>query len=234
MTIIYSPEFNSTSYINLEQRQGQLLGLKVCGSTELLSELELRAGIAVQELSEPERLIAFHESLSKNVTGTIFAESFKTDEVGVARQLMAWTDNLLMAGWKADTEDDSDKLKALAKTPDTEDYSDKLKALAKIAKGVLGKYVAQRWQDLTTYLKDHTIFQKDDVIEVHTEDLIPAVIKSTLEQLAHQATVNYVTNEGQIPTDFRVYQFKTRDKAYQWYLSSPGGQSYHHYARREE
>lgn len=205
MTIIYSPEFNSTSYINLEQRQGQLLGLKVCGSTELLSELELRAGIAVQELSEPERLVAFHESLSKNVTGTIFAESFKTDEVGVARQLMAWTDNLLMAGW----------------TPDTEVDSDKLKALAKIVKGVVGKHVAQRWQDLTTYLKDHTIFQKDDVIEVHTEDLIPAVIKSTLEQLAHQATVNYVTNEGQIPTDFRVYQFKTRDKAYQWYLSSP-------------
>lgn len=49
MKIIYSPEFNSTSYINLEQRQGQLLGLKVCGSTELLSELELRAGIVAME-----------------------------------------------------------------------------------------------------------------------------------------------------------------------------------------
>ncbi len=205
MKIIYSPEFNSTSYINLKQRQGQLLGLKVCGSTELLSELELRAGIVAMEQSEPERLVAFHESLSKNVEGTIFEKSFKTDEVGVARQLMAWTDNLLMAGW----------------TPDTKVDSDKLKALAKIVKGVVGKHVAQRWQDLTTYLKSHTIFQKDDVIEVHTEELIPAVIKSTLEQLAHQATVNYVANEGQIPTDFSVYHFKTRDKAYQWYLSQP-------------
>ena len=205
MKIIYSPEFNSTSYINLKQRQGQLLGLKVCGSTELLSELELRAGIVAMEQSEPERLVAFHESLSKNIKGTIFEESFKTDEVGVARQLMAWTDNLLMAGW----------------TPDTKVDSDKLKALAKIVKGVVGKHVAQRWQDLTTYLKSHTIFQKDDVIEVHTEELIPAVIKSTLEQLAHQATVNYVANEGQIPTDFSVYHFKTRDKAYQWYLSQP-------------
>ena len=72
MTIIYSPEFNSTSYINLQQRQGQLLGLKVCGSTELLSELELRAGIVALEQSEPERLVAFYESLSKNVEGTIF------------------------------------------------------------------------------------------------------------------------------------------------------------------
>ena len=205
MTLIYSPEFNSTSYINLQQRQGQLLGLKVCGSTELLSELELRAGIVALEQSDPERLVAFHESLSKNVKGTIFEESFKTDEVGVARQLMSWTDNLLMTGW----------------TPETEVESDKLKALAKIVKGVVGKHVVQRWQDLTTYLKNHTIFQKDDVIEVHTEELIPSVIKSTLEQLDKQATVNYVTNEGQMPTDFRVYHFKTRDKAYQWYLSQP-------------
>ena len=139
MNIIYSPEFNSTSYINLQQRQGQLLGLKVCGSTELLSELELRAGITELEQSEPERLVAFHESVKKNVTGTIFEESFKTDEVGVARQLMAWTDSLLMAGW----------------TPDTTIESDKLKALAKIAKGVIGKHVAQRWQDLSAYLKEH-------------------------------------------------------------------------------
>ena len=205
MTIIYSPEFNSTSYINLQQRQGQLLGLKVCGSTELLSELELRAGIVALEKSEPERLVTFHESLKNNVKDTIFEESFKTDEVGVARQLMAWTDNLLMTGW----------------TPDTEIESDKLKALAKIVKGVVGKHVAQRWQDLTTYLNSHTIFETDDMIEVHTEELIPAVIKSTLEQLAKQATINYVTNEGKMPTDFKVYHFKTRDKAYQWYLSQP-------------
>ena len=205
MTIIYSPEFNSTSYINLKKREGQLLGLKVCGSTELLSELELRAGIVAMEQSEPERLVAFHESLKNNVEDTIFEESFKTDEVGVARQLMAWTDNLLMAGW----------------TPETEVDTDKLKALAKIVKGVVGKHVAQRWQDLTTYLKDHIIFQKDDVIEVHTNELIPAVIKSAIEQLANQATVNYVANDGNMPTDFKVYHFKTRDKAYQWYLSQP-------------
>ena len=203
MNIIYSPEFNSTSYINLQQRQGQLLGLKVCGSTELLSELELRAGVTALEQSEPERLVAFHESVKKNVTGTIFEESFKTDEVGVARQLMAWTDSLLMAGW----------------TPEAAIESDKLKALAKIAKGVIGKHMAQRWQDLSAFLKEHQVFQKDDVFEIHTKELIPAVILSTIDQLAKQATVNYVSNEGEMPTDFSVYHFKTRTEAYQWYLS---------------
>ena len=205
MTIIYSPEFNSTSFIDLKRRKDQLLGLKVCGSTELLSELELRAGIAHLELSEPERLVAFHESLNKNVEGTIFEDSFKTDEVGVARQLMAWCDNLLMAGW----------------TPETAIESDKLKALSLFVKGVVGKHVAQRWQELTSYLNDHIIFQKDDIFEVHHKELIPAVINSVLEQLATQATVNYVVNEGEIPSVFSVYQFKTRTEAYQWYLSQP-------------
>ena len=205
MKIIYSPFYSGGYYVDLKKRKDSLLGLKVCGSNELLSELELRAGIVSQDISEPERLVAFHESLSKKVEGAIFEKSFKTDEVGVARQLMAWTDNLLMAGWK----------------PDTEVESDKLKALAKIIKGVVGKHVAQRWQDLTAYFKNHIIFEKDDMIEVHTEELIPAVIKSTLEQLAQQVTVNYVANEGDMPTDFKVYHFKTRDKAYQWYLSQP-------------
>ena len=205
MNIIYSPEFNSTSYINLQRRQGQLLGLKVCGSAELLSELELRAGIVALEQSEPERLVAFHKSVKKNVAETIFEKSFETDEFGVARQLMTWTDNLLMAGWN----------------PDTDIESAKLKALAKIVKGVTGKHVAQRWQDLSAYLKDHQIFQKDDVFEIHTKELIPAVIQAAIDLLAQQATVNYVTNDGKMPTDFTVYHFKTRTEAYQWYLSQP-------------
>lgn len=205
MRIIYSPEFNSTSYINLEQRKGQLLGLKVCGSRELLSELELRAGIVVLEQSEPERLVAFHDSLSKNVGGTIFEDSFKTDEVGVARQLMTWCDNLLMAGW----------------SPDKEVNSDKLKALAKITKGVVGKHVAQRWQDLTIYFNNHAVFQKDDVLEIHMKELIPAVIQLAIDQLAKQATVEYINPEGEITTDIKVYQFKTRTEAYRWYLSQP-------------
>ena len=205
MNIVYSPVFNSTSYVNLEQRQGQWLGLKVCGSAELLSELELRAGIAVPDQSEPERLVAFHASVKNKVAGTVFEQSFRTDEVGVTRQLMTWCDNLLMAGWD----------------PAAPAPSDKLEALAEIAQGVQGKHVAQRWQELTACLRDHTIFSNDDVIEVHTAELIPPVIKAALVQLSSQATVNYVTTEGTTPSDVSVYHFKTRTQAYQWYLSQP-------------
>lgn len=205
MKIVYSPQYSGGSYINLKKRQDELFGLKVCGSMELLSELELRAGLVSLEISEPERLIAFHDAISKNVQGTIFEQSFKTDEVGVARQLMQWCDNLMMEGW----------------TPSMNVGTDKLKALASIVNGVIGKHVSQRWKELTCYLKDHVIFQKDDVIEVHHADIIPAVIKSALDKLSEQATVEYVTLEGTMPTDFKVYQFKTRTEAYRWYLSQP-------------
>lgn len=205
MKIIYSPFYNSGYYIDLQERKDSLLGLKVCGSLELLSELELRAGIVSQELSEPERLVDFHKALSEHIAHTIFEQSFKNDEIGVSRQLMFWSDNLLMEGW----------------TPESDIDSPKLKDLAKIVKGVNNKHISARWKDLAAYVSSHPILHTDDSIEVHDKDQIPAVIKMALEELAKQTTVSYVTHEGNIPENFKVYQFKTRTEANQWYLSRP-------------
>lgn len=205
MKIIYSPFYNCGYYIDLQQRKDSLLGLKVCGSLELLSELELRAGIVSQKISEPERLVDFYQALSKNIAGTVFEQSFKTDEVGVSRQLMAWSDGLLMEGW----------------TPDTDIDSPKLKDLARIVTAVNCKHIATRWKDLASFLSSHHIFQDGDSIEVHDKEFIPAVIMTTLDELAKQTTVKFVANVGNIPDDFLVYQFKTRIEANQWYLSQP-------------
>lgn len=205
MKIVYSPYYSGGYYVDLNKRKESLLGLKVCGSRELLSELELRAGIVSQELSEPEQLIAFHEALSEKISGTIFEKSFKKDEVGVSRELMAWCDTLLMEGW----------------TPDTDINTDKMRGLAKIVKGVKSKHISTRWLDLTRHLKSRCILHKDDHIEVHDKDHIPAVIRMAIEELAKQATVSYINNEGEMPESFMLYQFKTRSDAYQWYLSKP-------------
>lgn len=205
MKIVYSPFYNSGYYIDLQKRKDCLLGLKVCGSNEFLSELELRSGIVSQELSEPERLVDFHDALGGNISGTIFEKSFKRDEVGVSRQLMAWYDSLLMEGW----------------TPDTGCGSQKLKDLAKVVKGVKSKHVSTRWKELTKHLMSHRILQEYDCIEVHETEQIPAVVRNTLDVLAKQATVNYIAKEGTLPKTFSLYQFKTRSDAYQWYLSKP-------------
>jgi hypothetical protein len=175
MKIVYSPFYGGGYYIDLQQRKDSLLGLKVCGSQELLSELELRAGIVSQELSEPERLVDFHKALSEHIAHTIFEQSFKNDEIGVSRQLMAWSDNLLMEGW----------------TPESDIDSPKLKDLAKIVKGVTSKHISARWKDLAAYASSHPILHTDDCIEVHDKDQIPAVIKTVLDELAKQTTVSY-------------------------------------------
>ena len=205
MRIVYSPYYSGSYFVDLKKRKDSLLGLKVCGSLELLSELELRAGIVSQELSEPERLVDFHKALSEHIAHTIFEPSFKNDEIGVSRQLMVWSDNLLMEGW----------------TPESDIDSPKLKDLAKIVKGVTSKHISSRWKDLAAYASSHPILHIDDCIEVHDKDQIPAVIKTVLDVLAKQTTVSYVTHEGDIPSDFKVYHFKTRSDAYQWYLSQP-------------
>ena len=207
MKIIYSPEFNSTSYINLQQRLGQLLGLKVCGSTELLSELELRAGIAVQELSEPERLVAHHDAIKESIKKTIFANSFAMDEIGVTRKLLNWRDNLLMAGWN----------------PQEHRFTKKLENLAALEEETTPRSQADRWKKVHEYVKNHRLFSENDKIEVHaSSELLPLVIRNTLDELNNQGFVEYVqpttTNSAY---NLKVYKFKTRTIAYQWYLSQP-------------
>ena len=207
MKIIYSPEFNSTSYINLQQRQGQLLGLKVCGSTELLSELELRAGITIPHQSEPERLVAYHDAIKEIVKKTIFANSFAMDEIGVTRQLLDWRDNLLMAGWD----------------PHKQRFTKKLDNLAALEGKTTPKSQADRWKEVYEYVKNHRLFSEDDRLEVHVSpEVLPLVIRRTLDELNNQGLVEYVQPTTTNPAyNLKVYNFKTRTIAYQWYLSQP-------------
>jgi hypothetical protein len=207
MRIIYSPEFNSTSYIDLQKRQGQLLGLKVCGSNELLSLLELRAGIATMELSEPERLMAYHDTIKEIVNKTIFAKSFAMDEIGVTRQLLNWCDNLLMAGWN----------------PKEQRFTKKLENLAKLLDSTHNNFQAIRWNEIYNYIRDNKIFDEGDCLEVHaTKEFLPLVIRRTLDELNNQGWVEYVQPTTADTTyRLKVYKFKTRTAAYQWYLSNP-------------
>ena len=207
MNIIYSPEFNSTSYVDLDARKDQLLGLKVCGSQELLSELELRAGFVAQELSEPERLVAFHDAIKTEVKNTLFAKSYETDEIGVTRQLLNWCDNLLLAGWNT--------MEHL--------FTMKLKDLALLKNSTKLLFQADRWNKVYDYIQDHKLFDKGDCMEVHANpDTLPYVIRRTLDKLQEQGVVEYIQPATTDSTyKLKVYKFKTRTAAYQWYLSSP-------------
>lgn len=228
MNIIYSPEFTSTSYLDLEKRKGSLLGTKVCGSMELLSELELRAGIAVLDVSESERLASFCEVMKKVGKDSVFWNSFQIDEIGVAKQMMAWVDSLMMAGW----------------TPDLEVDSDKIKVLAELQRNARIKNVAVRWNDLEKCISTSQILDDTDLIEVHAiPECVPLIIRRVLNRLAEQTNViyqpNFVVTKGDSDLtkvqgvlcgtlhdvhlcgdgSFEIYRFKNCKQAYEWYLS---------------
>ena len=228
MKIIYSPGFTSTSYLDLEKRKGSLLGTKVCGSMELLSELELRAGIAVLDISESERLASFCEVMKIVGKDSVFWNSFQIDEMGVAKQLMVWVDSLMMAGW----------------TPDMEVDSDKLKVLAELQRNARIKNVAARWNDLAELVSSRRILDDTDMIEVYmVPECLPLVIRRVLERLANQTHVVYqpVSSAAEEETDLgklqrmlsgifqdvhlcgdgslEIHRFKNRKQAYEWYLS---------------
>ena len=193
MKIIYSPGFTSTSYLDLEKRKGSLLGTKVCGSMELLSELELRAGIAVLDISESERLASFCEVMKIVGKDSVFWNSFQIDEMGVAKQLMVWVDSLMMAGW----------------TPDMEVDSDKLKVLAELQRNARIKNVAARWNDLAELVSSRRILDDTDMIEVcMVPECLPLVIRRVLERLANQTHVVYqpVSSAAEEETDLGKLQ----------------------------
>ena len=207
MKIIYSPFYSGGYYVDLQKRKDCLLGLKVCGSNELLSELELRAGIVSQELSEPERLVAYHDAIKEKVKETIFANSFAMDEIGVTRQLLNWRDNLLMAGWD----------------PQKQRFTKKQENLASLEGKTIPKSQADRWKEVNEYVKNHRLFSEEDRLEVHVSpELLPLVIRRTLDELNNQGLVEFVHPITTNPAyNLKVYKFKTRTIAYQWYLSQP-------------
>ena len=207
MKIVYSPFYSGSCYIDMERRRGQLLGLKVCGTNELLSELELRAGIAAQELSEPERLVAFHDATKDIVKKTIFAKSFETDEIGVTRQLLNWCDSLLMSGWN----------------PKEHHFTKKLENLALLKNSTKLIFQADRWNKVYEFIKGNKLFDEGDCLEVHAApETLPFVIRRTLDELNQQVFVEYIQHAtSDSAYNLKVYKFKTRTAAYQWYLSNP-------------
>ena len=223
MVIHYSPFFNSHSHLDVEQRGKAMLGTKVCGTMQLLTELELRCGIVAPTQSEHERMVSYKKAMEPIANDTVFNQSFEVDPIGTAHQVMVWCDALAMEGW----------------TPETPcGDSKKLASLALIAKGVKIKGMAQRWNDVLTYVNEHNILAESDTIEVHApSEVIPAVVLRVLEKLKAQFT--HKSHEVKVENDLSralhvlqggeaeklqhdgsldIKRFKYRATACQWYL----------------
>ena len=114
MKIVYSPYFAGDVYTsNGDVRFGEIH----TGSSGLLEEMELRAGMSAPTVSAAERKVAYYKaikSLLKRGVRPFFKESFEKDGLGTASELLKWRDALVLAGWKAEVSGEESKFRDLA------------------------------------------------------------------------------------------------------------------------
>ena len=117
MKIHYSPHFDGEHYIDFQGRGNLLIDELVVGDFGLLSQLELRSGMACECLSESERQAGYYNAVKAVIESrpdNPITDSFKADEYGVASELLRWRDELIAAGWHPGIRDVSAKLDLLS------------------------------------------------------------------------------------------------------------------------
>lgn len=78
----------------------QKLGSIVGGPLQLLQWLESQLGLEVQEVSFTTRMLQYLSALRQaNNANRFYSQSFDVDEMGVAKRLLQWRDELYDAGW---------------------------------------------------------------------------------------------------------------------------------------
>jgi hypothetical protein len=116
MIIIYSPSFSSDAFVDYKEHE-ILFDAKVCGDTELFGYFALHLGIHHDLLPAVEREAQYYKVFSKFITthpDNMFTNSFRNGGMTVSSCCLKWRDNLVLAGWKPDMVQPSQRLQTLA------------------------------------------------------------------------------------------------------------------------
>ena len=238
MKIHYSPHFDGEHYIDYQGRDNLFIDELAVGDSGLLSQLELRSGMACECLSESERQAGYYNAVKAVIESrpdNPITDSFKADEYGVASELLRWRDELIAAGWH----------------PGIRDVSAKLDLLSDIETHITGSGINIRGESdrLIALINCRTsLLQKDDEVHVHfPAEYISPVIAKLLRKLTDDGiTITYMvpgksiaadgtnlkmvqdaflTNatELRIPVNddsFRIVKFDTQGSALEWVVKS--------------
>lgn len=204
MKITYSPFFDRGSWSSIGKGEVHL-GQTAVGTKGLLSELELRAGMARPDVDSFDRTVAYYKAIKKVIKAgskPFYHESFQKDELGVASELLRWRDALVMNGW----------------TPSiagTEENAYKFRDLAEIEKHFNFPGDADRWQALRETSGELAGCEVEVMV---SEDVLEKVITDVLN--ASGADVHYAAKENsqalEISAGISVLEFRNRVEAYRW------------------
>ena len=106
MTIHFNPAYNAGYYVADPVEGTAVFSEKYVGAEGLLQELELRAGLTVPDRPRHEMLSLYLQAADdavKDDPDIFFAPSFRLTSLRTAEKLLAWRDELVLAGWTATT-----------------------------------------------------------------------------------------------------------------------------------
>lgn len=148
------------------------MGHLVCGPTGLVSALELRLGLAAPAVSPARRAVQYQEALGLALSGgeRFYGTSFGKDPLSAAETLLAWRDDLRMAGWRGDClPDDPPRLRDLA---EVESH----------AKGKLAPGLGDRIEAIMEAMGHRSpLIEKVEVVDA--EEQLPALLRLVLVRL---------------------------------------------------
>ena len=202
MELNYSVHYDCDVFIG----DKRLMGTIYLGTQQLLQQLELRGGIPQSIKSDVERESDYMNAMSNHIEGSIFEKPATVDRLGVARKLLQWRDNLIMAGWDGTCDNEA---------------SPKIKILANIEKDFHSIGNADRWKAVAeAYTKFH--FLKDMVINVECPWVeLPFLVQKTLSAIRNNGIiVNELTADKAITNinldKIQVLEFHDVNEAYEW------------------
>lgn len=102
MNIIYSPEYSGTVFLKPDEDSNVLMDVTVVNTIGLVSLLELRLGLHYEDLQPHEREALYFDAVSQYMKATpknVLAASFKISGLSTSEAILAWRDELRMAGW---------------------------------------------------------------------------------------------------------------------------------------
>ena len=210
MKLIFNPYYDSKVY---EKTNGCVVGEKVVGPQGLLSELELRAGLTGNYLSDFQRTIYYARAMKSAIASNsslFFTKSFAKDKLGTAAVVLGWRDALVKAGWNK-------KVTGSLRLDD----------LASVEANFDVKGEADRWRSLLDFAGKSSLLNNTDEIEVTCK-------KENLEPLYRQLFDNIEANGGKVCYSPRAintsiyqkasaYMFDNDIKIAEWLAQQPLG-----------
>lgn len=182
LTLVFNPAYDGGAYVP-EQGEGHTRFFqRYVGEKGLLDELELRLGLTAQEPTRRQMLAAYLHAVQKVADGggkLFCARSLKLAPLATAKELLAWRDELVLAGWTAESPV-PDGLTVGAKSI--------LNGLAAVEKELPAGFRTEsdRWQTVLAELEKSGIPKEISVLLTVDEKHLHPLFKTLFRQLRQQ------------------------------------------------